>query len=43
MQFEKYKKLVYTKFTQKITFGNNIKIKYSYNINIKYGSRKIES
>ena len=34
MQFEKYKKQVHTKFTQKITFGNNIKIKYPYNINI---------
>mgnify|MGYP007082445370 FL=1 len=40
MQFEKYKKQVHTKFTQKITFGNNIKIKYPYNINIKIWEQK---
>lgn len=40
MQFEKYKKQVHTKFTQKITFGNNKKIKYPYN---KYvGAEKLK-
>ena len=44
MKFEKYKKQVHTKFTQKITFGNNIKIKYPYNINMKnMGAKKIEN
>ena len=42
MQFEKYKKQVHTKFTQKITFGNNIKLKYSYNKYEKYGEIKLK-
>ena len=40
--YEKTKNLFHTKFTKKITFGNNIKLKYPYNIYEKYGEIKLK-
>ena len=40
--YEKTKNHFHTKFTKKITFGNNIKLKYPYNKYEKYGEIKLK-